>query len=113
MELWVDQMIGDCIFRVFYKPDQNPCWFLWHTWQMQAPLEPCDYPVQTYCQQFRANMVLPVPHAKCDPTQVHPRKTTIGYQFQVKIEIRGFCRIRGILIHAKELRDPPFDELIC
>jgi hypothetical protein len=115
LELWVDRMIGDCVFKVYYRPDQNPCWQLWHVWQMQNPLEPCPdiYPTQLYCQQYRANMVLPVPKFTCDPNQTKPRPTNIGYQFQVKIEIIGFCRIRGILIHGKPLEDPPFDELIC
>lgn len=116
LELWVDRMIGDCVFTVFYRPDQNPCWFPWHSWQMSGEIEPCSegYPVQTYCQQFRANMVLPVPKAQCDATQVNPRPTTVGFQFQVKIEVTGFCRIRGILIHARRMdAEPPFDELVC
>ena len=113
LELWVDQMIGNCIFKVEYRPDQNPCWFLWHEWQSLNELEPCpDYVTQEYCQHFRANMQLPTPHpGRCDVENARP--TTYGYQFQVRVSVRGFCRIRGIMIHAFPASDPPFGQIVC
>jgi hypothetical protein len=120
LELWVDRLFGTVEFKVYYRPDQNPCWYLWHAWKECAARDACetiptgdctDYPMQDYCDQFRPSMVLPEPTPFCDATINRP--TTIAYQFQVKIVIHGFCRIRGLLIHAIPAEQPPFDGMVC
>lgn len=113
LDLWVDRVIGPCVFTVEYKPDQNPCWYLWHSWQVEGEPEPCpDYVTQEFCPHFRANMQLPVPpDGVCDGENARP--TTQGYQFQIRVKIKGFCRFRGLLVHALPVEDPPFNQLVC
>jgi hypothetical protein len=120
LELWVDRLFGTVEFKVYYRPDQNPCWYFWHAWKECAARDGCetipttdctDYPMQEYCDQFRPSMVLPEPTPFCDATINRP--TTIAYQFQIKIVIHGFCRIRGLLIHAIPAEQPPFDGMVC
>lgn len=120
LELWIDRLFGTVEFKVYYRPDQNPCWYLWHAWKECAARDGCetiptgtcpDYPVQDYCEQFRPSIVLPEPTPFCDENISRP--TNFGYQFQVKIVIHGWCRIRGLLIHAIPAEQPPFDHLVC
>lgn len=120
LELWIDRLFGKVDFKVYYRPDQNPCWYFWHAWDECAARDGCetiptgncpDYPMQDYCEQFRPSMVLPEPTPFCDNTIKRP--TNLGYQFQVKIVIHGWCRIRGLLVHAISAEQPPFDGLVC
>jgi hypothetical protein len=39
------------------------------------------------------------------------RPTTIGYQFQVKITIKGWSRIRGLILHALAHTEPQFHNI--
>jgi hypothetical protein len=32
----------------------------------------------------------------------------IGHQFQVKIEMKGWCRIRGLIVYEVPFLKPPF-----
>lgn len=120
LELWIDRVFGTVDFKVYYRPDQNPCWYFWHAWKECASRSACediptgdcpDYPMQEYCEQFRPSMVLPEPVPFCDDTIKRP--TTLGYQFQVKIVVKGWARIRGLLIHAVPAEQPPFDGMVC
>ena len=113
LDLWVDRMVGPCVFTAEYKQDQSPCWQFWHAWQVAGEPEPCpNYPTQEFCPHFRATMQLPVPpEGKCDTENSRP--TTVGYQFQVRIKVKGFCRIRGLLIHALPIIDQPFSQIVC
>lgn len=119
-ELWIDRLFGTVEFKAYYRPDQNPCWFLWHAWKECASRSPCedlgggpclDYPTQQYCEQFRPSIVLPEPTPFQDMTIFRP--TTWGYQFQVRLVIHGWCRIRGLLVHALEQEVPPFEGMNC
>lgn len=119
LELWFDNLFGTVEFRVYYRVDQDPCWRFWHAWNECAArscLEdptPCvlPYPSQDYCAQYRATMVLPEPPSICEAGSKWP--TDIGYQFQIRIEVHGWARLRGLLVHAIEREAAPFDGIVC
>lgn len=119
IELWVDRMFGTVDFIAEFRPDQHACWEYWFAWQICAPrsncdtpdvLLPCPYPTQTYRQQYLATMVLPEPPASCSVMQARP--INIGFSFQFRINVKGFCRLRGLLAHAHKRDKAPFERLI-
>jgi hypothetical protein len=120
LELWFDKMLGTVNFMVDYKVDQNPCWIPWHSWK-QCVAKDChedpeavtcpDYPVQPYCEGFRATVSMPTPPNQCEPNNARP--TTEGYQFQIRLTIKGWCRLRGLRIYAQPKVKAPYQNLIC
>lgn len=121
VELWIDQLRGTVDFTLEFRPDQHPCWQYWHKWQECAPrnncedpgvLLPCPYPTQTYRQQYRSLMVMPKPPIA--PCQDYiPRPMNIGFGFQFRLTVHGYCRIRGLLAHAFERERQPYDGIRC
>lgn len=117
-EIWVDKVSGTVDFDIYYRVDADPCWRKWlHTSVCAArncdetdPVRVC-YPSETFCEGYKFNMVLPEPKAVCDSMQVRP--TTIGYQFQIKIVWKGWCRIRGVIFYAEPHNKPQYHGLSC
>lgn len=119
-ELWIDQLSGTVDFDAYYRPDQYPCWIPWAHWtecssrgpQEDVPPIEIPYPTQPYCDQYRAPMVLPKPGVICVPGQSRP--SNLGYQFQFRLVVRGWCRVRGLILYALPRLRPPFDEkFVC
>lgn len=120
LELWIDRLFGTVDFYVEFRPDQHPCWEFWHAWQVCAPrtdcedvgrVTPCPYPQQTYRQQYRATMILPRPPTTCEVQNARP--INFGYQFQFRIRIRGYARVRGILAHVFPRMKAPYEKIVC
>lgn len=117
-EIWVDRLSGTVDFQAYYRPDSG-CYKLWHQWRICSARNPCEdipaglcYPEEnTYCQGYKANMRLPKPPVEC-ATQVG-RPSNQAYQFQFKLVIKGYCRIRGILLHALPRMEGAFDSMVC
>lgn len=120
LELWFDKMLGTVNFMVEYKVDQNPCWIPWHAWK-QCVAKDCRedpeaiscpaYPVQPYCEGYKATVTLPVPPNQCELNNARP--TTEGYQFQIRITIKGWCRLRGLRIFAQPRAKEPYKNCVC
>lgn len=120
LELWFDKMLGTVQFMVEYKVDQSPCWLPWHAWK-QCVAKDCredpeavtcpSYPVQPYCEGFKATVSLPAPPNQCEPNNARP--TTEGYQFQVRLSIKGWCRLRGLRIYAQPKAKTPYQNMLC
>jgi hypothetical protein len=113
-ELWLDKILGTVNITVYYRPDQSPCWIKWHSWQECEASSSCEdvvnpvcYPTQPYCEGYRATRQLPVPPVRNDGENQRP--SDIGYQFQLKIEVKGWCRFRGILLFSQPFMDSPFE----
>ncbi len=115
-ELWIDKLFGTVDFTAYYRPDQDPCWHLWTSWQECAARNPAElgkdepYPTQTYREQYRATKAFPTPPNECSVTG---RPSNVGYQFQVKLEIKGWCRVRGLMLHAIPVVKQPFLGMTC
>jgi hypothetical protein len=120
LELWFDKMLGTVQFQVDYKVDQNPCWIPWQAWK-ECTAKDCkedpeavtcpDYPTQPYCEGFKATVSLPSPPSQCEANNARP--TTEGYQFQIRLTIKGWCRLRGLRIYALPKAKAPFQNLVC
>ena len=120
LELWFDKMLGTVQFMVEYKVDQNPCWIQWHSWK-QCVAKDCredpevvscpDYPIQPYCEGFRATVSLPTPPQICETNNARP--STEGYQFQIRLTIKGWCRLRGLRIYALPKMKAPYQNMVC
>jgi len=117
-ELWIDKLVGTVDFKLWYRADSDPCWQLWHYWRICSARNTCEdvenpvcYPLQEYCQGYRATMVMPKPPVACS-NQVR-RPSNFGLQFQAKLEVKGFCRVRGFLIHAEPVETSPYEGIIC
>lgn len=116
-ELWVDKVSGTVDMDVYYRVDADPCWRKWFRCSFCA--KRCEdedawdsaYPCTPNREGYKFPIVFPEPPAACDSMNVRP--TTIGYQFQVKILFKGWCRVRGILLHALPKEKPTFEGMCC
>jgi hypothetical protein len=113
-ELWVDKVYGTADIDVSYREDADPCWRIWfHTNVCTArdctEAEPAcypSYPATPYREGYRYPIVFPEPKPACDSMGVRP--TTVGYQFQVQVMIRGWCRVRGLILYAMPHTEPQY-----
>lgn len=117
-ELWIDKISGTVEVDVYYRVDSDPCWRRWmHTSVCSArncaeqdPVKVC-YPEEPACEGYRFTVVFPEPKFGCDVNGVRP--TTIGYQFQCKVVMKGWARIRGLLLYAIPFNQPQFQGIAC
>jgi hypothetical protein len=105
-EIWIDKLFGDVLGKVYYRVDVNPCWQLWHVFKLCSARNSCEdvnnpicYPLQIDRESGKFPVILPVP-PKAPCSMADSRPMNIGHQFQVKIEMKGWCRIRGLLPYA-------------
>lgn len=120
LELIFDKMLGTVNFLVEYKPDFTPCYIPWHAWK-QCVAKDCkedpeavscpDYPTQPYCEGFKAIVQLPSPPVQCELNNARP--TTEGYQFQIRLTIKGWCRLRGLRVFAQPRAVEPYKGIVC
>lgn len=104
-ELWVDRVVGTVKFQVDYRPDADACWHPWTVVTRCAARNcaedinrPICYPTSpVYGPGQGFPIGLPKPKGDCKTTV---RPSDIGYQFQVRVTITGYCRIRGLLLYA-------------
>lgn len=118
-ELWIDRLYGEVMFAMDYRPDGDPCWYEWHKWKECTARNSCEdinnvhcvYP-RDYCESFRQTMVLPVPPNVCE--RVMGRPANQGFQFQCRLTIKGFCRIRGLLLKAEKMEQQLYgSDMVC
>jgi hypothetical protein len=118
-ELWLDKLFGTVTVKVYYRVDANPCWQLWHVTEICTARTSCEdvdnpvcYPLELYRESGRFPVTLPVPPlAPC--STIDSRPMNIGHQFQVKVEITGWARIRGLIVYAVPVLKQPFGGLTC
>lgn len=116
-QLWVDRLYGRVLFKVEYRPDGETCWHVWQEWQecnarssAEDWFDPIGYPATPYGEGYRQTMDLPEPQPECAP--MSNRQTNIGYQFQLRITVKGWARIRGIILYAEEFKKGMYDQLV-
>jgi hypothetical protein len=117
-ELWVDRIAGTVVFNLEYRPDGETCWLPWHKWQVCSATNSCEdvhnpicYPITPFGEGYRATMTLPVPPTQCE--QANRRPSNWGYQFQPKLTVRGFCRLRGLLLYAEMQDRKLYESNVC
>lgn len=119
-ELWIDRMFGNVDFVMQYRTDSDPCWRLWTAWQDCSARNACDdvtiqdclpdYP-QSYQESFRATKILPAPPVFCMSATKRP--SNVGYQFQPRLIVKGFARIRGLMVYALPKEQAPGAGIVC
>lgn len=115
MEMEVDNLVGPVEFKAYYRPDNYPCWILWKEWSDCAEYKSCELgldacmEVKNLKPQFRPRMVLGSPEEECD--EITDRPLTLGYQFQVRLEIKGYCEIRDLRLKAEPVKETAFGEM--
>jgi hypothetical protein len=104
-ELWVDRLFGEVVFKIEWRPDGDPCWKVWDQFKQCSARNSCEdvnnpicYPLVPFKESFRSTLTLPAPPESCE--SITGRPAYIAYQFQFRITIKGFCRIRGLVWHA-------------
>lgn len=118
-ELWVDKVFGTVNMDVYYREDADPCWRLWFNTEFCSgrdcqEVEPVciyPYPAKPFREGYKFPIVFPEPKPACDSMGVRP--STIGYQFQVKIILKGWCRVRGLILYAVPHTEPQYHGLAC
>jgi len=115
-ELWADSIYGTVEFFMEYRPDGDQCWKPWMKWQNCAARNynernvnnPQTYPVE-YCKGYQQTMTLAKPPV-VDGAMGRP--ANIGYQFQVRLTITGYCRVRGLLLHCEPRGRKLYERLV-
>lgn len=111
-EIFIDNLLGDVDFYVYYKPDKYPCWVPWFSFTECAKEPTSDPATATYKPQYRPSLGLgepsPVP---CDSSTNRPLRE--GFEFQVKIVIKGHCRFLGARFYAVAVPSPAFATQSC
>lgn len=118
-EIWFDKISGTVDLKVSYRPDADPCWHLWFATSFCAAATTCEdlvnpvcYPVAgAYREGYKFPVGLPKPPATCNDMMHRP--INIGYQHQVKVELTGWCRIRGLLLYALPRKQLAFETVPC
>ncbi len=118
-EIYVNDLVGKCHFQVFYRPDDYPCWTLWHEWDECAGENTCTpdpvtgcLPVGSFQPQYRQRMGLGEPSPKdCDDTTDRPLRE--GYSFQVRIVIQGHCKFRWGRFMVEKIDQNIFAPMVC
>lgn len=117
-ELWVDKLFGEVEFTMQYRPDGDTCWHNWHHWKMCTARNSCEdvsnpvcYPLVGYRESYKQTVTLPVPPPDCE--QAMGRNSDIAFQIQPRLIIKGWCRIRGLLLHAVKTEQQLYHNLVC
>jgi len=107
LTLEIDNLVGTVNFKAYFRPDNYPCWILWKEWSDCATYKDCSLDPITGCQtvhnfkpQFRPRVDLGQPPDECDEITNRPLRE--GYQFQVRLEVQGYCEIRDLRLTAEE-----------
>lgn len=117
-ELWIDRLFGTAVIFVQYRVDGETCWIDWHKFKIcsaKNSVEDCrnpiTYPIQPFGEGYRATMTLPKPPIRCESANHRPSDQ--GFQFQLRINVKGYCRFRGILLYAEQLDRKLYQNLVC
>jgi hypothetical protein len=117
-EIWYDKIFGTVQITIDYRPDADPCWHPWFITTLCAARNceedasnPNCYPPPNYREGYKWTVELPKPAPVCAPGQNRP--TTIAYQHQMRLTIKGWCRIRGFVLYAEPKEKALYNGLNC
>lgn len=100
-DVWHDQAQGTVDLTLFYRPDENPCWYLWKHWQICAPVKACATDAVEGCMSAALNrqpQYRPRVGALKPPEALTANGTParLGYAFQFRLEIQGVIEITAM-----------------
>jgi len=118
-ELWLDKLFGQVDIKVEFRVDSDPCWRLWSVARVCTARTTCEtienphcYPSEPLREGGKFPITLPVPPLPACDT-INARPCNIGHQFQIKISVTGWARIRGLLVYGVPVLKTPFGGLEC
>lgn len=122
-EVWLSKIFGTVELTFEYRSDGDPCYRFWHHTQLcvardcqedglspNCPAYPYPSP-GTYREGWKWPIRLPKPPAACN--SMGDRPTDIGHQFQVRVTIKGWCQVRGLMIYCNEFNEPLYGGIKC
>lgn len=118
-ELWIDRLYGTVDIQVDYRPDSDNCWHLWNRFNVCSPRNSCEtvdepicYPLTEFGESYRQTLTLPRPNQQ-ECSSATGRPAFIGYQFQMRVTIKGFCRVRGIIAYSSQRERQLYSNPTC
>lgn len=118
-KIWVDRLYGTAVFTLKYRPDGATCWIDWMTWKecsaknsAEDANNPITYPLIDFGECYKNTMDLPKPPEDCAPCGTG-RPAYIAYQHQLQLQVKGFCRVRGIWPIAERVDEKLYQSLVC
>lgn len=119
LQIWMDRIAGTIDLKVEYRADADNCWRFWNQTSFCAarsscedPVNPICYPEQPYCEGQKFPIGFPKPPA-LDCVTMNQRPANIGFQFQIRVTIKGWCRVRGLLLYALPRGQETFANISC
>jgi hypothetical protein len=116
-ELWLDRLTGTVEFHLSYRVDGETCEVPWIKWKECSARDSDEYkaprltPYPTPCGTgYRQTIDFPAPPTTCSQMK---RPSNIGFQFQPILRVHGYCRIRGIFLHATPYQKKLWENLPC
>lgn len=116
--LWADRITGKVDILVEYRSDDEACWHYWTRFDKCYARTSCEdlvnpicYPITTYGEGEDKPLSLPHPNTKDCASNGRPMP--YGYCYQVRLTLKGFCRIRGILLYASERQLQIYANKVC
>ena len=116
-ELWFDMVYGTVDVKVYYRPDAYACWLEWTEFQVCSSKDcrelvdnPCvdnGYPQEPFCESDMATKTLMKPLSPIN-IPANARPATWGYQFQLRLVIKGWCRVRGMFLYSIPRMKQPY-----
>jgi hypothetical protein len=117
-ELWIDKLFGEVVFIMEYRPDGDTCYRPWHAWKLCTGRNSCEdvnnpvcYPLTPARESFKQMVSLPEPQNVCQT--VSKRPTNVGYQFQCRLTIRGWCRVRALILYMQKMERQLYFDVPC
>lgn len=119
-EIWIDKEFGTVDFTLNFRSDADPCWHLWAKTSFCVARScaedvntPVCYPIgPTYREGYCFPLTFPKPNGPCAPDACNKRPADIGHQFQVQIIVKGWCRIRGLILYASKHEKDLYENLV-
>lgn len=93
-EIYVRDLVGDVTFKIYFRPDYDPTW---HPWRAFTIPEGADY---------QPRLGLGEPPAEAINGTDTP--CTVGYGFQIRMEVTGYCLLMGGRLMGTTVDEPSF-----
>jgi|SRR5215475_1906347 len=111
-DVWFNGLKGDVHVKAYYRPDEYPNWYDWHSGIIRTQYKPGSgdqvFPLQSYQPSFEPRFKFPTPPVN-DDTNTR-RKSNLGYSFQCRLDLTGCWSISRLRLHCQRLIEhPKFD----
>jgi hypothetical protein len=113
-DMFLDRLNGQVEIDVDYRPDSYPCWKDWDSWSECSKNSLCEaditrcMEVENFQEQYRPNHQLLQPADVFDSITNHLYR--VGYEFQVRVNVIGFCRIKQCRFNAYQTQQLPYGD---